>query len=145
MKYLKLYENFEEKKLYWDIPDIASDDKKEEKLEQKYFDLIQKYLREGFSVERMGAGGWCSITYHVCNPDCKACKGLPGCHSEETDFYCDIFQMDDEYFDLEILPTLDKNWGKTIFNSYYFRCDGIEGLFQFLKDENIITENSFEN
>ena len=25
------------------------------------------------------------------------------------------------------------------------RCDGIEGLFQFLKDENIITENPFEN
>jgi hypothetical protein len=53
--------------------------------------------------------------------------------------------MHDEYFDLEILPTLDKNWGKTIFNSYYFRCDHIDGLFQFLKDENIITENPFEN
>jgi hypothetical protein len=144
MKYLKLYENYE-KKLYWDIGDIASDDKKEEKLEQKYFDLIQKYLKEGFSVERMGGGGWCRISYLVCKPDCKACKGLPGWHSEETDFYCDIYQMHDYHFDLEILPTLDKNWGKTIFNSYYFRCDHIDGLFQFLKDENIITENPFEN
>ena len=135
MKYLKLYEKYE-KKLYWDIGDIASDDKKEEKLEQKYFDLIQKYLKEGFSVERMGAGGWCRISY----------QEVPGKYSKDKDdFYCDIFQMDDEYFDLEILLTLDKSYGKTIFNSYYYRCDGIEGLFQFLKDENIITENPFEN
>jgi hypothetical protein len=35
MRYLKLYENFEEKKLYWDIGDIASDDRKEEKLVKK--------------------------------------------------------------------------------------------------------------
>ena len=130
MKYLKLYENFPGKKLYWDIGDIASDDRKEEKLEQKYFDLIQKYLKEGFSVERMGAGGWCRISYIE----------IPG----KDDFYCDIFQMDDYHFDLEILPTLDKNYGKTIFNSYYYRCDGIDGLFQFLKDEKIITENPFE-
>jgi hypothetical protein len=144
MKYLKLYENYE-KKLYWDIPDFESDDRIRENLEQRYIDLIQKYLREGFSIERMGSGSWGSITYNVCNPDCKACKGLPGTHSEETDFYCDIYQIDDYHFDLEILPTLDKNWGKTIFNSYYFRCDDIDGLFQFLKDENIVTENPFEN
>jgi hypothetical protein len=52
--------------------------------------------------------------------------------------------MEDYNFNLEILNTLDENYGKTIFNSYYYRCDDIDGLFQFLKDENIITENPFE-
>jgi hypothetical protein len=125
MKYLKLYENFG-KKLYSDIEGIDFSEKIE--LEQRYIDLIQKHLNEGFYVDTFG---WCRIKY----------KGLPGRHS---DFYCDIFQMDDYYFDLEILNTLDENYGKTIFNSYYYRCDGIDGLFQFLKDEKIITENPFE-
>jgi hypothetical protein len=128
MKYLKLYENFG-KKLYSDIEGIDFSEKIE--LEQRYIDLIQKHLNEGFYVEKMDTVGWCRISY----------KGLPGRHN---DFYCDIFQMEDYNFNLEILNTLDENYGKTIFNSYYYRCDDIDGLFQFLKDENIITENPFE-
>jgi hypothetical protein len=58
---------------------------------------------------------------------------LPG-----SDFYFDIFQLDDEYFDVEYLDARDKSYSRTMFNSHYYRCDGVEGLLQFLQDENII-------
>ena len=145
MKHIKLYENYSS--LYWQVGDICQDERKEEKIEQRYIDQIESRLKEGFSIRRMPDarhGGWCRISYLVCKPGCKACLGLgtPGVvtflHSPETDFYVDIFQLYDEYFDLEYLDAIHPDYQKYKFNSEYYRCDGIDGLIKFLEDEKII-------
>lgn len=142
MKYIKLYENYYS--IYWQVGEINQDERKEERIEQRYIDQIKSRLKEGFSIYRMGGGGWCRIDYRVCKPGCKACLGLgtPGVvtfsHSPETDFYVDIFQLDDEYFDLEYLDAIHPDYKKYKFNSEYYRCDGIDGLIKFLEDENIV-------
>lgn len=82
----------------------------------------------------------------MCKPDCIACffgdsqvmRRNQGFHSLQTDFYVDIFQLDDEYFDLEYLDAIHPDYQKYKFNSEYYRCDGIDGLIKFLQDEKII-------
>lgn len=63
---------------------------------------------------------------------------LPSGH-DLRDFYFDIVQLEDEYFDVEYLNAKHPQYQKTRFNSEYIRCDGIEGLLQLLEDENIIS------
>jgi hypothetical protein len=146
MKHIKLYENYQ-KPLYWQVDDSNEDGRKEEKIDQFHIDDIKKRLKEGFSIRRMPDarhGSWCRIKYDKCRPGCKACLGLgtPGVvtfsHSPETDFYVDIFELYDEFFDLEYLDALNPDYGKYKFNSEYYRCDGYKGLVKFLFDEKII-------
>jgi len=99
--------------------------------------LIKSKLKDGFSAIHID-NSWARINYLVSEPDCKACKGLGGKHSPQTDFYFDIFQLEDEYFDVEYLDARDEGYQKTMFNSHYFRCDGVDGLLKLLQDENII-------
>lgn len=137
MKHIKLFENYNNP-LYWQIGEINQDERKEEKFDQRYFNEIENRLKEGFSIRRMGGGGWCRITYLVCLPNCPACEGRPGIHSPQTDFYVDIFQMEDLYFDLEYLDAISPDYLKYRFNSEYYRCDDFDGLIKFLEDEKII-------
>ena len=135
MKYIKLYENYSS--LYWQVGDINDDERQEEKFNQNYLDDIQKRLKEGFSINRMGGGGWCRIEFKVCKPNCPNCLSLL-VNKYIRDFYVDIFQLDDEYFDLEYLDAIHPDYQKYKFNSEYYRCDGIDGLIKFLEDEKII-------
>lgn len=130
MKHIKLFENFDST-LYWQVGDINQDERKDEKFEERYFSDIKSRLKEGFSIGRIY--GWCRISYLVCKPDCIACllgdsqvmTRNQGSHSPQTDFYVDIFQLDDEYFDLEYLDAINPDYQKYIFNSEYYRCDAI--------------------
>ena len=151
MKHIKLFENFDIP-LYWQVDELNQDKRKEEKFEQRYIDQIESRLKEGFSIYTMntfvgffGENDWsslpdslCRIDYRICKPGCKACVGLGVHHSPQTDFYVDIFQLDDEYFDLEYLDAISPDYQKYRFNSEYYRCDGIDGLIKFLEDEKII-------
>ncbi len=139
MKHIKLFENYSD--LYWQVGEVVQDGKKEEKIEQRYIEQIKSRLKEGFSIGRMpdiNYGGWCRISYLLCLPNCPACEGRRGKHSSQTDFYVDIFQLEDEYFDLEYLDAISPDYQKYRFNSEYYRCDGIDGLIKFLEDEKII-------
>ena len=148
MKHIKLFENFDSP-LYWQVGRINQDERKGEELEERYFSDIKSRLKEGFSIGR--EYGWCRISktryvhairisYLVCKPGCKACVGLGDYHSPQTDFYVDIFQLDDEYFDLEYLDAINPDYQKYRFRGLieYYRCDGIDGLIKFLEDEKII-------
>jgi len=88
-------------------------------MDNNLINRIESMLLPGFSIQRNWM--WCRIEYH-----------------KLADFYLQIFQLDDEWFDIEYLDARDKSYGKTMFNSHYYRCDGVEGLLQLLKDENII-------
>ena len=105
--------------LYYEISDLNPDEKQEVKMDNNLINRIESMLLPGFSIQRNWM--WCRIEYH-----------------KLADFYLQIFQLDDEWFDIEYLDARDKSYGKTMFNSHYYRCDGVEGLLQFLKDENII-------
>ena len=136
MKHLKsFWESISSEPLYYEIGELNPDERKEVPLEKSVFDLIKSRLKDGFSISKEV---WARIDYLVCEPDCTVCRGLGGKHSPQTDFYFDIFPLDDEWFDVEYLDARDKSYGRTMFNSHYFRCDGVEGLLQFLEDEDII-------
>lgn len=138
MKHLKSFlESQESESLYYEISHLNFDNREQVTLEKRVIDLIESRLKDGFSINPM-KGQWARIDYLVCEPNCTACQGKVGRHSSQTDFYFDIFQLDDEYFDVEYLDARDKSYGRTMFNSHYYRCDGIEGLLQLLEDECII-------
>jgi len=110
--------------LYHEISDINPDEKEMVSVDKSVAGTIQSRLLPGFEIEK-------KITY-VDNFDYYIIN-LP-----DSDFYFDIFQLDDEYFDVEYLDTRDPSYNITMFNSHYYRCDGVEGLLQFLQDESII-------
>jgi len=105
--------------LYHEISEINPDEKEFVGIDQSVVNKIESRLLPGFEIEIIG------YSYYVIN--------LP-----DSDFYFDIFQLDDEYFDVEYLDTRDPSYNITMFNSHYYRCDGVEGLLQFLQDESII-------
>jgi len=116
--------------LYHEISEINPDEKEFVGLDQSVVNKIESRLLPGFILEKKYYNFFRNSTligysYYVIN--------LP-----DSDFYFDIFQLDDEYFDVEYLDTRDPSYGRTMFNSHYYRCDGVEGLLQFLQDENII-------
>jgi hypothetical protein len=110
--------------LYHEISEINPDEKEMVSVDKSVAGTIQSRLLPGFEIEK-------KITY-VDNFDYYIIN-LP-----DSDFYFDIFQLDDEYFDVEYLDTRDPSYNITMFNSHYYRCDGVEGLLQFLQDESII-------
>jgi len=116
--------------LYHEISEINPDEKEFVGLDQSVVNKIESRLLPGFILEKKYYNFFRNSTligysYYVIN--------LP-----DSDFYFDIFQLDDEYFDVEYLDTRNPSYGRTMFNSHYYRCDGVEGLLQFLQDENII-------
>jgi len=116
--------------LYHEISEINPDEKEFVGLDQSVVNKIESRLLPGFILEKKYYNFFRNSTligysYYVIN--------LP-----DSDFYFDIFQLDDEYFDVEYLDTRDPSYNITMFNSHYYRCDGVEGLLQFLQDENII-------
>jgi hypothetical protein len=111
--------------LYHEISDINPDEKEMVSVDKSVAGTIQSRLLPGFEIEK-------KITY-VDNFEIYYIINLP-----DSDFYFDIFQLDDEYFDVEYLDTRDPSYNITMFNSHYYRCDGVEGLLQFLQDESII-------
>lgn len=142
LKRILLKESFsKEESVYWETGELNPDEKKEVKMDSNLINRIKSMLLPEFSIqENMG---WCRINIE-CEPDCPACNyhlnpiGQIPRHNPQADFYIDIFEFDDEWFDVEILDARDSRYGKTMFNSHYYRCDGVEGLLKFLKDENII-------
>lgn len=142
MRYLKKFESItRDENLYYEIDGLGID-KTPVDLEERVINMIKSRLIKNFSIKDMDGiyveERWCRIDYLTCEPNCKACKGLGGKHSKITDFYFDIFQLDDEWFDVEYLDARHKGYGKYFYNSHYFRCDGIDGLLKFLEDERII-------
>jgi hypothetical protein len=116
--------------LYYEINEINPDEKEFVGLDQSVVNKIESRLLPGFILEKKYYNFFRNSTligysYYVIN--------LP-----DSDFYFDIFQLDDEYFDVEYLDARDPSYGRTMFNSHYYRCDGVEGLLQFLQDESII-------
>jgi len=120
--------------LYYEINEINPDEKEFVGLDQSVVNKIESRLLPGFILEKKDYSFWrnderdsilIEYSYYVIN--------LP-----DSDFFFDIFQLDDEYFDVEYLDARDKSYGRTMFNSHYYRCDGVEGLLQFLQDESII-------
>jgi len=116
--------------LYYEINEINPDEKEFVGLDQSVVNKIESRLFPGFILEKKNYNFFrnsilIGYSYYVIS--------LP-----DTDFYFDIFQLDDEYFDVEYLDARDPSYGRTMFNSHYYRCDGVEGLLQFLQDENII-------
>jgi len=113
--------------LYHEISDINPDEKEMVSVDKSVASTIQSRLLPGFEIEKKITKPRDNDYYIINLPD-----------SAGLDFYFDIFQLDDEYFDVEYLDARDKSYGRTMFNSHYYRCDGVEGLLQFLQDENII-------
>jgi hypothetical protein len=116
--------------LYHEISEINPDEKEFVGIDQSVVNKIESRLLSGFILEKKYYNFFrnsilIGYSYYVIN--------LP-----DSDFYFDIFQLDDEYFDVEYLDARDKSYNITMFNSHYYRCDGVEGLLQFLQDENII-------
>ena len=118
-------ESFSNKELlYWETNDLDYDGKIVS-VDKSVFNTINSRLKEGFKLELNHVIRSIDLdSYSILLPD--------------TEFYVDIFQLDDEWFDVEILDARDPSYGKTMFNSHYYRCDGVEGLLKFLKDEKII-------
>ena len=117
MKYLK---NFNESLLYWGVDE-------EEfntgglviEMSDSFVEKIRDLLLPGFSLSKFSRRyNYVTISY-------------------VGEFYVDIFLFDDEWFYVEYLDTRDPSYGGTMFNSTYYKCDGEEGLFKFLKDEKI--------
>jgi len=129
MKHLKsFWESISSEPLYYEINEINPDEKEFVDLDQSIVDRIKSRLLPEFTLEKKNGRGHDTARdffYYVIS--------LP-----DSDFYFDIFQLDDEYFDVEYLDARDPSYGRTMFNSHYYRCDGVEGLLQFLQDENII-------
>jgi hypothetical protein len=116
--------------IYYEISEINPDEKEFVGLDQSVVNKIVSRLLPGFILEKKNYNFFknsilIGYSYYVIN--------LP-----DTDFYFDIFQLDDEYFDVEYLDTRNPSYNISMFNSHYYRCDGVEGLLQFLQDENII-------
>ena len=119
-------------KLYHDIDDLNLDNRKYTP-DENLFNTIKGRLLTGFEIS------WSPIMYKrkryekiVFSITIKPYRNII------NHFYIDIHPLDDEYFDIEYLDTRDKSYGKTIFNSVFYRCDGVEGLIEFLVDEEII-------
>ena len=118
MKYLK---SFNESLLYWSIDEEDFDTGEIVKMTSSFKEKISELLLPGFSLSRFSGDRYVRIFY------------------KDQDFFVDIFLFDDEWFHIEYLNTRDPLYGKTMFNSTYYKCDGEEGLFKFLKDEKIIS------
>ena len=118
--------------LYHEISEINPDEKEMVSVDKSVVSTIQSRLLPGFEVERKQYGSALDMYYN------KKVTEYYVITLTDSDFYFDIFQLDDEYFDVEYLDARDKSYGRTMFNSHYYRCDGVEGLLQFLKDERII-------
>ena len=118
--------------LYHEISEINPDEKEMVSVDKSVVSTIQSRLLPGFEVERKQYGSALDMYYNKKVTEYYVIT-LP-----DSDFYFDIFQLDDEYFDVEYLDARDKSYGRTMFNSHYYRCDGVEGLLQFLQDEKII-------
>jgi hypothetical protein len=114
--------------LYYEISEINPDEKEFVGLDQSVVDKIESRLLSGFILEKKYYTRQQNLLESI-----YCVISLP-----DSDFFFDIFQLDDEYFDVEYLDARDKSYGRTMFNSHYYRCDGVEGLLQFLQDENII-------
>lgn len=124
--------------LYYNMNDLNPDEKEIVSVDKSVVNTIQNRLLPGFEIERKQYGSALDMYtkkvteyYVITLPN----REYPDCL---RDFYVDIFQLDDEWFDVEYLDARDKSYGRTMFNSHYYRCDGVEGLLQFLQDENII-------
>jgi len=128
MKWIKHFENWINESLYWNTDDwyIEDDDTHgvEVKIDSNVIFTIQSNLLPGFYLDLPKEE---SPLYN------KLLR-----INYEGDFYVDIVQTKDEWFFIEYLNTRDKSYGKTMFNSSYFKCDGLDGLLEFLKDEEII-------
>lgn len=137
---IKTFESNEDP-LYYETGELNFDDRKEDDT-LNLIDMIGKRLLSGFEVRKILPSMY-RIEYKICRPDCPVCNvelktNKIRRHSKETDFYVDIFELDDEYFDIEILDARDPKYDRDEFNQHYYRCDGVEGLLKFLKDEKII-------
>jgi hypothetical protein len=121
MKYLK---SFNESLLYWSVDEEGFNEGGVSiQMSDSFVEKIRGLLLPGFSntmVPISNRYNYVKISY-------------------VGDFYVDIFLMDDEWFYVEYLDTRDPSYGRTMFNSTYYKCDGEEGLFKFLKDEKIIS------
>jgi hypothetical protein len=124
--------------LYYEINDLNPDEKEMVSVDKSVVSTIQSRLLPGFEIERKKYVHYNKkVTEYYVITLTGSGKTMYA-HQNPSDFYFDIFQLDDEYFDVEYLDARDKSYGRTMFNSHYYRCDGVEGLLQFLQDERII-------
>lgn len=120
MKYLK---NFNESLLYWNVDEEGFHEGNGIiQMSDSFVEKIRGLLLPGFSLSKFSSDRYNYVTI-----------------SYVGEFYVDIFLFDDEWFYVEYLDTRDPSYGRTMFNSSYYKCDGKEGLFKFLKDEKIIS------
>jgi hypothetical protein len=120
MKYLK---SFNESLLYWNVDEEGfNEGGRSIQMSDSFVEKIRGLLLPGFSLSKFSSDRYDYVTI-----------------SYVGEFYVDIFLSDDEWFYVEYLDTTDPSYGRTMFNSTYWKCDSEEGLFKFLKDEKIIS------
>ena len=136
MKYLKRF-NESNQEFYYQVDGINKDNKRRISMDRSIISQIESRLLPIFYIKP---------ELYMTNPNDRYFFEPPMKFDDiyasiyyTGDFYVDIFPLDDEYFDVEILDTRLEQYGKTRFNSVYYRCDQLEGLLKFLKDENIIS------